>query len=73
MKGFVRKGDANRHHIADGERREEEEESGEGASVSDAASIASSMAGMGKPWKKHHNKNKREKTRRTVGLMNPYK
>ena len=67
VRGFVRKSDANRHHSSD-EVREE----GDGVGVSDTASVASSLPGNGKPWKKHNNRHKKEKTRRTTQPLNPY-
>ena len=66
VRGFVRKSDANRHHSS-----EEVREEGEGDGVSDtASSVASSLPGNGKPWKKHNNRHKKEKTRRTTQLLN---
>lgn len=36
--------------------------------MTDTASVASSsVLAMGKPWKKHHNRNKKEKLRRKFG------
>ena len=76
VRGFARKSDASHHHSSLGGA-----ESGEGllggagereAEISDAASVTSSVMGAGKPWKRHNNKNKKEKTRRTARPLNPY-
>ena len=66
VRGFTRKSGATRHHSLGQGQGEEEEEEGEGAS--DTASVTSSMVGMGKPWKRHNNRNKKEKTRRTINF-----
>lgn len=61
---FVRRAGFTAHHST-------EEEEGE-LPESETASFASSQAG-GKPWKKHHNQRKKEKTKRLVKIQDtPY-
>ena len=69
MRGFVRKSDANHHHSSSGRAEERgeglvggAEERGKG--LSDDASVTSSV--VGEAWKRHNNRNKKEKTRRTT-------
>ena len=67
VRGFIRKSGANhRRSLGQGQGGEGEEEEGEG--TSDAASVTSSMVGVGKQWKRHNNQNKKEKTWRTVHI-----
>lgn len=70
VRGFVRKSDSYHHHSSEGateKHGEEEEEERE----SDVVSVTSSLAGTGKPWKRHNNRNRKEKTRRTARPLNP--
>ena len=39
---------------------------------SDTASVMSEEVRGGKPWRKHHNQHKREKSRRTVKLQDAF-
>ena len=71
VKGFTRKSDPNRHHSSAGGSGEGEGE-GEGG-IWDTESVPSSLGtGVGKPWKRHNNRNKKEKTRRTARPLNPH-
>ena len=63
VRGFTRKsGATHQHSLGQGQGGEGED------GVSDTASVTSSMVGVAKPWKQHNNRNKKEKTRRTVSI-----
>lgn len=61
-RGFVRKAGYSAHHTTSTSA----EEPLPGSETASYVSDASSLPPGGKPWKKHHNRNKREKTRRLV-------
>ena len=58
VRGFTRKLGSD-HYPSLGEGQEEDE-------MSDVVSVTSSVVGGAKPWKRHNNRNKKEKTRRTI-------
>lgn len=61
--GVTRNSDPKCHHSGPDRQGEGEGEGEDG--LSEVASVTSSVIGVGKPWKRHHNRNKKEKTRRT--------